>query len=186
MTQDTSFYQAVCRSLPTNHATEVQSLCQSPSAEAILDTLIRFVVGAHCLSSAPAEKREEWVEKQIKVKQALQDLTTLTDGKQLREEEADESQTTHKCQQKVNETDFKLKEDDSPLFTLHSISTTALLCKKLDVTIHRHTIRLTNPSTLQTEAVVPVSSLCRVFIVPTRGKSKPYWSVLLLPSDVPD
>ena len=78
-----------------------------------------------------------------------------------------------------------LEEDAGPpLFTLHSISATSPVRKKVDITIHESSIRFTHPSTHAVEATVTLSSLHRAFIVPTRGKSRAYWTVILLSSDI--
>ncbi|KAF8549408.1 hypothetical protein OG21DRAFT_1515252, partial [Imleria badia] len=76
--------------------------------------------------------------------------------------------------------------DDAPLFTLPSISTTSPVRKKVDVTVHARSIRFVNPTTRALEASIPLASLTRAFLLPTRGKPKGHWTVLLLPTDVPD
>jgi hypothetical protein len=189
MSQDTLYYRAVCTSLPTHFATELHALCQSAAAETVLESLIRFVVGADCLPSASAEARQDWADKQIEVKKALESLQRPghTDSKRPRQEDESDSQNA-KRQRKAHEygLDTPLQEDDTPLFTLHSISVTSPLRKKLNITIHKHSVRFTQPSSSQVDAIIPVSSLRRAFVVPTRGKSKAYWTVLLLSSDAPD
>ncbi|OBZ74864.1 Heat shock protein 16 [Grifola frondosa] len=77
-------------------------------------------------------------------------------------------------------------EDDPPLFTLHTLSATTPVRKKVDITVHSASIRLTNPNSHALEhPSIPFSSLRRAFLLPTRGKTKPHWTVVLLPSDTP-
>lgn len=57
---------------------------------------------------------------------------------------------------------------------------------QVDITIHRNTLRFSNPTTREVEATIALSTLKRTFIVPTRGKAKPHWTVMLLASDLPD
>ncbi|KAF8439931.1 hypothetical protein L210DRAFT_3339157, partial [Boletus edulis BED1] len=76
--------------------------------------------------------------------------------------------------------------DDPPRFTLPSISTTSPIRKKVDLTVHARSIRFVNPTTRVLEASVPLASITRAFLLPTRGKPKGHWTVVLLPTDVPD
>ncbi|KAF9235005.1 hypothetical protein BU15DRAFT_89746 [Melanogaster broomeanus] len=76
--------------------------------------------------------------------------------------------------------------NDSPLFTLPSISTTSPIRKKVDITIHERSIRFINTGTRAVESSIPLSSISRAFLLPTRGKAKEHWTVVLLPTDVPD
>lgn len=58
--------------------------------------------------------------------------------------------------------------------------------KKVDITICENSVTFTNPSTRASEGSVSRASIRRAFLVPTRGKSKPHWTVILLSSDTPD
>jgi hypothetical protein len=73
-----------------------------------------------------------------------------------------------------------------PLMTLHAFSVTSPIRKKVDITIHKNVIKFTNPTTHASEGSISVSSMKRAFIVPTRGKSKPHWTAIILSSDIPD
>ncbi|KAI0035516.1 hypothetical protein K488DRAFT_43055 [Vararia minispora EC-137] len=68
--------------------------------------------------------------------------------------------------------------DDTPIYTLHALSVSSPVRKKLDITIHTKTLRIGNLS-------FPLRSLNRAFLLPTRGKAKPHWTIVLLSSDVP-
>ncbi|EMD32789.1 hypothetical protein CERSUDRAFT_118499 [Gelatoporia subvermispora B] len=77
-------------------------------------------------------------------------------------------------------------EDDPPLFTLHALSMTSPVRKKADITVHRLSIRLTQPGApTPLHPPIPTSALRRAFLLPTRGKSKPHWTILMLPTDTP-
>jgi len=80
----------------------------------------------------------------------------------------------------------ELLADDPPVFTLHAVSTAAPVRKKVDITIRQHTLRFTHPTTHAVEASLPLSVLRRAFLLPSRGKAKPHWTVILMSSDVPD
>ncbi|KAJ7202286.1 hypothetical protein GGX14DRAFT_654110 [Mycena pura] len=60
----------------------------------------------------------------------------------------------------------------APLSTLHSISTTSPVRKKVDITVHKSLFNLMNPSTGAVESSIPLSVLKRAFLLPTRGKTK--------------
>ncbi|EIW74817.1 hypothetical protein CONPUDRAFT_93636 [Coniophora puteana RWD-64-598 SS2] len=77
-------------------------------------------------------------------------------------------------------------EDDAPVFTLSSVSATSPVRKKVHITIHERTLRFVNPTSSAREASVPLSSLSRAFLVPTRGKTKPHWTVILMLADEPE
>ncbi|RXW22542.1 hypothetical protein EST38_g3302 [Candolleomyces aberdarensis] len=73
--------------------------------------------------------------------------------------------------------------DEPAQFTLHAISTTSPVRKKVDISIRESGITFTNPTTGSVEATVPLTSLRRAFLLPTRGKTKAHWTVVLLSSD---
>jgi hypothetical protein len=68
--------------------------------------------------------------------------------------------------------------DDTPIYTLHALSVSSPVRKKLDITVHAKTLRVGNLS-------FPLAAVKRAFLLPTRGKVKPHWTVMLLSSDVP-
>lgn len=75
--------------------------------------------------------------------------------------------------------------EDHPLYTLHAVSTTSPVRKKIDITICASTVRFTNPSSHAIETTIPRSALQRSFVLPTRGKPKPHWTVVIISSDTP-
>lgn len=179
-------YLARCiASLPSDFAPKVQALCLSNSTEIVLDTLIRFISGAECSVDASSDTIQEWSAKQRVAKESLNDLIQAVPNGNKRQREQDELDEHNTKRQKVPSPEPQ-PADDPPVFTLHSISTTSPIRKKSDITIHRSSIKFTNPSTQLVDANIPLSSITRAFIVPTRGKQKAHWTVVLLTSDMPD
>ena len=76
--------------------------------------------------------------------------------------------------------------DDPLVFSLNGISVSTPVRKKVNISIHASTIRLVNPTSKNEEyPPIPLASFQRAFLLPTRGKSKPHWTVAFLSSDVP-
>lgn len=133
---------------------------------------------------ASAQTQQVWTTKQFEARKAIDALNPSSIHKRAREDDdAAEPQNGAK-RQKVPDT--LSAEDNPPLFCLHAISATSPVRKKVDITVHKSTITFTHPTTHAVEAVIPRSSLRRSFLVPTRGKQKPHWTVILLSSDAPE
>jgi len=193
MASDTPFLHSVSSSLPTDFTAKLEALCKdSPSSEPVLDTLIRFIVGAECPFNSPSEMRDQWSDKQRIARKTLNDLMRLPENKRRREDgDISESDSQSAKRQKLpsssgTQTEHQSTDDDAPTFTLHSISTTSPVRKKVDIAVHKSSIRFINPSTHAVESIVALSSIIRAFILPTRGKQKPHWTIVLLSSDIPD
>ncbi|KAI0052425.1 hypothetical protein FA95DRAFT_1553432 [Auriscalpium vulgare] len=75
--------------------------------------------------------------------------------------------------------------DDPPRFTLYAVSISAPFRKRYDITIHAQTLRFEHTGTHALEASYHLAALARAFIVPTLGKSKPHWTVILASHDAP-
>ncbi|KAF4611597.1 hypothetical protein D9613_003653 [Agrocybe pediades] len=194
MASESLFLRSVIPTIPPGIAKQIRSLCTSPANENTLENLVRFLVGAEHAPDAPKDIREKWSEKQLATKNIISALMPPTpDKKRGREEEelpANDQQSkkprleaTTKSQ---NAEDAPLVDVGSPIFTLHSVSTASPIRKKVDITIHQNSIVLTNPTSRATETTIPLSCLHRAFLLPTRGKSKPHWTVVILSSDIPD
>jgi hypothetical protein len=178
------YLQALRTSLPRELVVQFDQLCKSPAAEVLLETLLRFSVGGEPHPDASVQTRQEWTHNQSMAKMAFDDLNSPPNGhKRPRQDDAIESQHAVK-RQKLPE--IQSIADDPPIFCLHSISVTSPVRKKVDITIHKTSIRFTQPSSNAIEAVVPLSSLKRAFVLPTRGKQKAHWTVVLLSSDAPE
>ncbi|GJE95733.1 Rtt106 domain-containing protein [Phanerochaete sordida] len=181
------YLDAVLDTLPATLRNDLQNL--SAEQRATTDTLLRFVLGGPCPSDAPDALRREWLERQSTATQALQRLRTQTNGKRAREDEGDDEGTQEAKRARASagdaEEDRGDEGEDKPLFTLHALSVTAPLRKKLDIRIHERSLRLLNPNTQAVEHTIPLSALRRAFLLPTRGKTRAHWTVLLMSADTP-
>jgi hypothetical protein len=177
------YLQAVVNSLPTHYQAPFQTLLtQLQGQTEILDVILNFVTEGDCPPEATSQTRTEWNEKQLAIEQAFRDIRGLSGHKRSREEYKSESQSS-----KRPKIDGEMAhKDDPPLYTLHAISVSSPIRKKVNITIHASSVAFTHPTTHALEAIVPLSSINRAFLLPTRGKQKPHWTVVLLSGDVPD
>ena len=183
MASETLYLRAILPSLPSDFAKKVRKLCGSTadsSAEYVLDTLIRFVCGAECSPNVPTETGAQWAEKQQAASEVLRNMIQpgSTLSKRAREDDLEQGPETPKRQRASQE-----ETPENAVYTLHSVSTTSPIRKKVDITLHKTYLRFTHPSTHAVESTVPLSSLTRAFLLPTRGKSKAHWTVVILSSD---
>ena len=193
-TESTHYLRSILPSLPTEIASKLRNLCSSPANESVFENLIRFLSGAEPSPDASKDIYEQWSEKQATTRSVLSNLTPLSylDKKRPRdedrmEEDADSQQSTNKRQRVPPPEQLAELDSGDPLITLHALSVTSPIRKKVDITIHRSVIKFTNPTTHASEgSTISVSSMKRAFILPTRGKSKPHWTVVILSSDIPD
>ncbi|KAJ6562834.1 hypothetical protein DFH09DRAFT_1159742, partial [Mycena vulgaris] len=180
MSAATPFLTAISSTLPTGLSESLAEF-QSPAAAQVLDTLIRFLSGG---DSPDPEAQQQWSERQHGAMTALGALTksSSTNGKRQREQDNDSD-----SQAKRQKTDPIGSPEDGPaLFTLHAISTTSPIRKKVDIAVHASSVQFLNPSTRAIESSIPLSTLTRAFLLPTRGKMKAHWTVVILSSDTPD
>jgi Histone chaperone Rttp106-like len=176
-----------------------------------LETLIRFVSGGEwsssgstsSSSSSSAELAKDWAQKQSSFIHDVEPLRlfSASSSSQKRPHE-DVGGDTGRSVKRVKVLDDagggenasngidegEDEGEDEPLFTLHSISVTSPIRKKVDISIHTRSIKFTNPSTkvVDSKAIVPLQNIKHAFLLPTRGKQKPHYTVLLLTSDVPN
>ncbi|KAG6816835.1 hypothetical protein H0H87_002484 [Tephrocybe sp. NHM501043] len=191
MASDAAFLRAILPSLPNGFAKKVRALCGSTSesaAEDVLDTLIRFISGAECAPNATTDVQKQWNEKQQATTTILNRMVKgRSDIKRPRETEgAEQDFQASKRQRLSTETSFLSTSQalpTEPLFTIHSISATSPVRKKVDLTVHKTALVLTHPTTHAIEGNIPLSSITRAFLLPTRGKSKAHWTIVLLTSD---
>lgn len=183
----TSYYHVIKPTLPTELATQLEQLCQNPSTELLLNGLIHFVCGADCPETLSDGIRTEWSRKQQAAREVLGTLNSFSiENKRTRTDDGDE--TLHAKRRKLGSNDGHqdCSEDVGlSLFTLHALSVTSPIRKKVDITIHERALRFTSLDTHTTEATVPLSSLRRAFLLPTRGKGKAHWTIVLISSDAP-
>lgn len=178
MGSDTPLVDILSAHLPPAISSAELSTLPSQS-RATLETLLSFALGADCPPRLP-DTRHEWSRTQPAALRALHDALGPKATKRARDT-LDTDDPTPK-RQKTAEDDA----DDPPLFTLPSISTTSPVRKKVDVTVHARSIRFVNPSTRALEASISLTKITRAFLLPTRGKARGHWTVVLLPTDVPD
>ncbi|KAG9316578.1 hypothetical protein JVU11DRAFT_2631 [Chiua virens] len=150
------------------------------SSQAV-ETLLVFALGGDCPTNTP-DVRQEWSRNQPAALKALQNVLGTKGAKRARDTDDTDDASSKRPKTATAEDDAR----DPPLFTLPSISTTSPVRKKVDVTIHARSIRFINPTSRTLEASIPLASITRAFLLPTRGKSKGHWTVVLLPTDVPD
>ncbi|KAF8968792.1 histone chaperone Rttp106-like-domain-containing protein [Flammula alnicola] len=194
MASETHYLRAIMPSLPTEIAQKIRSLCTTPANETMLENLVRLLSGGEHAPDASKGIQEQWSEKQASMKKVLATLVPISEKKRARDEDnlhGEESQQSKKPRlspstNTANGNSATPIGPGPPLFTLHSLSVTSPVRKKVDITIHKNAIMMTNPSSGGVEGNVPLLSIRRAFIVPTRGKSKPHWTVILLSSDIPE
>ncbi|KAJ7147210.1 hypothetical protein C8R46DRAFT_545358 [Mycena filopes] len=180
MSDSTPFLTAIFPTLPPD-LSESLAVFQTPAGAQALDNLIRFVSGG---ASPVPDTQQKWAQGQQEALSALGALTkspSTSNGKRPREQDADSDSDA-----KRQKTDPGSADDGAPLFTLHSISTNSPIRKKVDITVHASCIKFLNASTHVLESSIPLSSLTRAFLLPTRGKMKAHWTVVLLSSDTPE
>ncbi|KAI5993332.1 hypothetical protein EDD15DRAFT_934534 [Pisolithus albus] len=154
------------------------------SSRADVETLLSFALGGDCPASMSPDTRKDWVHRQPEAIRAIQNIRGLdskTSKRTLEDEDADATQSLKRPRTEQVDND----EDDPPLFTLPAISTTSPVRKKVDITAHSRSIQFVNPSSRALEASIPLTNITRAFLLPTRGKAKDHWTVVLLCSDVP-
>ncbi|KZT66171.1 hypothetical protein DAEQUDRAFT_740136 [Daedalea quercina L-15889] len=180
-----------------------------------VDALLRFVLDAPCPPTAPWDDHTAWAQAQNEVAWRIAQLrknaaaaaaaaattaaaatanASTSAGHKRSHDEASPAPPASTStpagpskRPKIDDTAAPPADtDDPPLFTLHALSVTSPIRKKADITIHANTLRLTTGPARTPEAPpVPLAALRRAFLLPTRGKSKPHWTVLFMPSDVP-
>lgn len=198
MASESQFLRSVIPTIPTGIAKQIRILCNSPANENMLENLVRFLVGAEHAPDAPKDVHDKWSEKQLATKSVISGLLpSPAEKKRGREEEDilinDQQSKKPRLDQAASTVASSASNGNAtpvdnglPIFTLHAVSTTSPIRKKVDITIHKNGITLMNPTSRAIEAAIPLSSLRRAFLIPTRGKSKPHWTVIILSSDVPD
>ncbi|KAJ4001206.1 hypothetical protein F5050DRAFT_1561307 [Lentinula boryana] len=182
------FLHVVSSTLPKAMSNDLAALCTSTSSEALLDNLIRFVCGADCSSSSHNEE-PQWASNQVLVRHKLGELLSSNSSKKRPRDETDLDGSSDSTKKKklsaFSSTSLETNgvDIDPPKFTLQSVSVTSPIRKKVDITVHQFSVRFVNSSTKALEASLPLSSLKRAFILPTRGKPKPHWTVIALSND---
>lgn len=183
------YIDAVRTSLPDEYSTRFQSLFSAISDEDdrnTLDVLFRFVSGAEAPKNASQKTRTDWPDKQSLFRDSISTLSQSAGGTQIkrsRDSEVGVSPSKDSKRLKLSPETTK----DPPLYTIHSIGCTLPVRKKCNITIHTSSIKFTNPAnTDNIEATIPLTSVTRAFLLPTKGKQKAHWTIVLLCGDAPD
>ncbi|KIY66964.1 hypothetical protein CYLTODRAFT_376949 [Cylindrobasidium torrendii FP15055 ss-10] len=160
----------------------LQDTLRSVDKQEALEDILRFICGSETRSSGDkwddrASKRQSDFLKAINAQLKPSEL------KRRRDDDSEPSETTAPKKAKLGD---DIVDDSAPLFILHAISTTAPVRKKVDIVVTAASVKFVNATSQAIEAVISLSSLQRAFVVPTRGKTKPHWTVVILSSDVPD
>ncbi|KAJ7873149.1 hypothetical protein B0H14DRAFT_3561304 [Mycena olivaceomarginata] len=171
-----AFQDPACRLSPPFLNAITSSLPKelTPAGTEALDTLIRFVTGG---DSPDPETQQKWAETQREAMTALGALTKppATNGKRQREQDTDSGSEAKRQKTESAES----SQDHPPLFT-STLSRQPLRFAK------RILSASLNASTRAVESSIPLSAFSRAFLLPTRGKMKPHWTVVILSSDTPD
>ncbi|EIM84474.1 uncharacterized protein STEHIDRAFT_170160 [Stereum hirsutum FP-91666 SS1] len=207
MSSSASYLQALLStsSVPPEYQQTIESLISSPNSPETqaIEALLRLVSNGPCPPSANLQTQSTWSSFQTRVTETLASLipetSTGTNGTRRKRSPSPEGPSTPPKKLKPSPssssallaTNPNLKPtteaQDLPLFTLPALSLTSPLRKKLTITIHQASLRLTNPTTNALEyPPIPLSQLKRCFLLPTRGKAKLHWTVILMSGDVPD
>jgi hypothetical protein len=113
-------------------------------------------------------------------------------------EEDTATQSSKKAKLDSQETWYQhrdLLEDGTDVhqYTIYNISATSPIRKKVDMSIHKRTIRITPAATAKDKdgdkaksqtMVFLLEDLKRSFVLPTHGKQKPHYTMIMLSSDV--
>ncbi|KAF9040108.1 histone chaperone Rttp106-like-domain-containing protein [Panaeolus papilionaceus] len=187
------YLRAIVPHLPKEIASKLRSLCVTPANEVMLENLIRIVVGASPDPEASKAIQDQWSAAQAAVQNVLKGFappSPAPEKKRGRDDDLIATSSNNTAGPTPNNVatssaSIPSSEPGKPLFTFHALSTTSPIRKKVDITIHENAFILKGTTGAQAiEGTVPRSSIKRAFIVPTRGKSKPHWTVILIASDI--
>jgi hypothetical protein len=158
-----SYLDLVHKNLPDELSQRFRSLTGSisPADQDLLENVVRFIIGAGPIG---------WAENYMH----LHSDFTLLSQRPTELKRKDESNDTPSTK--------KSKSREDARMTLHSISASSPFRKKMDLTVYQTSIEIRKPSSDETEASLPLSAIQYAFLLPTRGKAKPHWTVILLPS----
>ncbi|THH08465.1 hypothetical protein EW146_g8982 [Bondarzewia mesenterica] len=197
MTSSTPYLQTLLSCLPEEYKSATEQLVKTASSSALVDTFLRLATNGPYPTNARAQTQHTWSKNQSSFQSALRSLhdeSPTSTSSQTSLSKRKRSASPPPPSKKLKHTGVPPESDaistsnsqnDRPLYTLHALSATSPVRKKVDITIHEHTLRLTNPASRALEASIPLSALKRAFLLPTRGKAKPHWTVVLMSHDAP-
>jgi hypothetical protein len=185
MDPSTNFFHVISPYLPDR---VLQGLRNNPVDEIALDNLVRLIGGAEPSPNSTPDVIGQWAAKRTSVSTLLSSITrsNLNDNKRP-PENMDTTPASKRPRLSPSET-ADLAPDNLTtgrvVFALSPISATAPVRKKIDITIREDCLSFTNPSSKAEEVPsIALSTFRRAFLLPTRGKTKPHWTVVILSSD---
>ncbi|KAI5895466.1 uncharacterized protein SCHCODRAFT_02619495 [Schizophyllum commune H4-8] len=172
---EATFLNTTLSHLPDEIRAQIAPLLSSESNVHVLENFTRFLSGAAPAPASFTPVSDAWQDKQRTLAEALNGLRGASSGTK-RSLEADEASGSDPKRQRVSE--------ETTRYRLHGISVTSPIRKKVDILVTDDAIVLVNPATSAVEASVPRSAITRSFILPTRGKTKSHYTVVMLDADV--
>jgi hypothetical protein len=161
-------------SLPPDLKQHVQLIVSDPEPKLILDNLINFALSQPRPSTATDEPTA-WDRAQLTWRTSLTKLNPGLNGALSAKRPLEGSEQATGSSKKP-----KLETSGSSLYTIHGISCSAPVRKKLDVTITTDSISLVHATSHDIEAVRSLKDLNRAFLLPTPGKLKPHFTLILM------
>ena len=189
---DSPFLAAVLSSAPTSLSSRLRDITSSNSAlKIIIDDVLRLCCGKpHSVESNYTS--EEWAKSVETLRSRISELGGTPLGQQLHkrglEDEQDrlDAKKAKTSSAPLSNTPLDNSSSDPPVFTLNSISMTSPVRKKVDITVHQSTLRITSPGKPLESLypAIPLSILRLAFLLPVPGKRMPYLTVVILPERV--
>lgn len=184
MSCNTRHFDTIYALLPASLKCAIDDMLSGAASESAmrhtLDQLVRFSLSMDC-GDDDLDSREAWNTQRQKVQKALSSLSSGAENGKKRERE--NTQETSDCDPKAKKLKMDPESDggtDVPIFSLHAVSASAPVRKKVHITIHQNTVRFANATSGAQEASIPLTALTRAFCISTPGKSKPHWTVIIL------
>ncbi|KAF9442820.1 hypothetical protein P691DRAFT_713996 [Macrolepiota fuliginosa MF-IS2] len=165
----------------------LQGLRSTPVDDLALDNLVRLIGGAEPSPHSTIDVRGEWSAQQTSIAAALSSFNRSSDNKRsLEDSESDPAAKRPRISPPEATAPPPSNDVNTgrPIFALSPISTTAPVRKKADLNVRENTLVFVNSTTKALDTPpIPLSILRRAFLLPTRGKTKPHWTVVILSAD---
>jgi hypothetical protein len=174
----TAYWEALIESLPLDLKAQILSLAANPNSQAVIDSVLRFALQHNDHAAATPD----WQRGQTLWAARLQGLRGQANGdsggnlKRPASPGGEVAGTSAAKKPKMSPGPVT----GTPLYILHGISCTSPLRKKLDITIGTEYISFVQPTNGAVESSVKLQDLDKVFLLPTPGKAKAYYTVVLL------
>ncbi|KAF5353512.1 hypothetical protein D9756_007888 [Leucocoprinus leucothites] len=182
MEPSTNTFHAISPHLPEP---VLNGLRSTPVDELALDNLVRLISGAEPSPHSTSDVRAEWSAKQTSIA-ALLSSFGRSDSKRSREdtEAGTATKRPRLSPPETTSTSESTTDTGRLVYSLQPVSATAPVRKKVEINIRENAIIFLNSATKAPEGPpIPLSILRRAFLLPTRGKTKPHWTVVILSSD---